>query len=48
MTALAAAEAAAQVQLRWIGRVGVREATLKGTSDFVSQADVEAQQARSG
>ncbi|MSR35986.1 MAG: inositol monophosphatase [Gemmatimonadetes bacterium] len=44
-TALAAAEAAAQVHLRWIGRVSVREAALKGTSDFVSQADLEAQQA---
>lgn len=45
VTALAAAEAAAQVQLRWIGRVGVREATLKGVADFVSRADVEAQRA---
>ena len=45
VTALAAAEAAAQVQLRWIGRVGVRDATLKGVSDFVSRADIEAQQA---
>lgn len=44
-SALAAAEAAAQVQQRWIGRIGVREAALKGLSDFVSQADVEAQQA---
>jgi myo-inositol-1(or 4)-monophosphatase len=45
VTALEAAEAAAQVQLRWIGRVGVREATLKGRSDFVSAADLEAQRA---
>jgi myo-inositol-1(or 4)-monophosphatase len=45
LTALAAADAAAEVQLRWIGRVGVREAALKGRSDFVSQADLEAQQA---
>jgi myo-inositol-1(or 4)-monophosphatase len=45
VTALAAADAAAQVQQRWIGRVGVREAALKGECDFVSQADVEAQQA---
>ena len=45
VTALAAAEAAAQVQLRWIGRVGVRDAELKGRSDFVSQADLEAQHA---
>lgn len=44
-TALAAADAAARVQQRWIGRVGIREAALKGRSDFVSQADVEAQQA---
>ena len=43
VTALAAAEAAAHVQQRWIGRVGVREAALKGTSDFVSEADLEAQ-----
>jgi myo-inositol-1(or 4)-monophosphatase len=45
VTALAAAEAAARVQLRWIGRVGVREAALKGKNDFVSEADVEAQRA---
>ncbi len=44
-TALDAAEAAAAVHRRWSGRVGVREATLKGVSDFVSRADVEAQQA---
>lgn len=43
VTALAAAEAAARVQRRWIGRLGVRDATLKGESDFVSEADLEAQ-----
>ena len=45
VTALAAAEAAAVVQRRWAGRIGVRDATLKGVSDFVSAADVEAQRA---
>ena len=45
VTALAAAEAATLVQRSWAGRVGVREATLKGVSDFVSEADVQAQHA---
>ena len=45
VTALAAAEAAAVVQRRWAGRIGVRDATLKGVSDFVCAADVEAQHA---
>ena len=45
LTALDAAEAAAQVQRRWAGRIGVREAALKAVSDFVSEADLEAQRA---
>ena len=42
-TALAAAEAAAAVQRRWTGRIGVREAALKGANDYVSAADLKAQ-----
>jgi len=42
-TALAAADAAARVQLRWSGRLDTRGATLKGRGDFVSRADLEAQ-----
>lgn len=45
VTALAAAEAAAAVQRHWAGRIDVRSATVKGVSDFVSVADVEAQRA---
>ena len=45
VTALAAAEAATVVQRRWAGRISVRDATLKGVSDFVCAADVEAQHA---
>jgi myo-inositol-1(or 4)-monophosphatase len=44
-TALAAAEAAAAVHRRWIGRVGTQHASEKGERDFVSRADVEAQEA---
>jgi myo-inositol-1(or 4)-monophosphatase len=44
-TALQAAEAAAAVHLRWVGRVGVERATAKGPGDFVSEADLEAQRA---
>ena len=44
-TAFAAAEAAAAVQRRWAGRIGVREASLKGANDYVSAADLEAQAA---
>ena len=44
-TTLAAAEAAARVQLRWMGRIDTRGASLKGRGDFVSRADIEAQEA---
>lgn len=44
-TALAAAEAAARVHVRWSGRVGMQGAETKGRSDFVSRADTEAQDA---
>jgi myo-inositol-1(or 4)-monophosphatase len=44
-TALAAADAAAAVQQRWIGRVGAAHVSEKAARDFVSQADVESQQA---
>jgi len=45
LTALAAADAAAAVQQRWIGRVGAAQINEKAARDFVSQADIEAQQA---
>ena len=45
ITALEAAEAAATVQRRWIGRVGIAQASEKALRDFFSDADVEAQQA---
>ena len=44
-TALEAAEAAAQVHLRYFGVVGLEGAQEKGHSDFVSQVDLEAQEA---
>jgi myo-inositol-1(or 4)-monophosphatase len=44
-TALAAAEAAAEVHLRYFGSVGLEEAVEKGHSDFVSRVDLEAQEA---
>jgi len=44
-TALEAAEAAARVQLRHFGRIGVDGAREKGPSDFVSAVDLEAQEA---
>jgi len=45
-TALAAADAAAQVHGRWAGRIRTEEAAEKTTnSDFVSQVDLEAQEA---
>ncbi len=43
--ALEAAEAAAAVQRRYAGRLGMDAATEKGTADYVSEADVEAQRA---
>jgi myo-inositol-1(or 4)-monophosphatase len=45
LTALAAADAAAAVQQRWIGRVDAAQINEKAARDFVSHADVEAQQA---
>jgi myo-inositol-1(or 4)-monophosphatase len=48
LTALRAADAAAAVHARWARRIGVEAATLKGRGDFVSQADVEAQEAALG
>ncbi len=47
-TALAAAEAAAQVHLRHFGRIGVAGAKEKAHSDFVSAVDLEAQEAALG
>jgi len=47
-TALAAAEAAAAVHLRHFGSVGVDSAAEKGHSDFVSQVDLDAQEAALG
>jgi myo-inositol-1(or 4)-monophosphatase len=44
-TALEAADAAADVHLRWAGRVGVGEARRKAAADFVSHVDEEAQRA---
>ncbi len=44
-TALAAADAAAAVHLRWAGRVGMDQARRKGAADFVSRVDDEAQAA---
>ena len=44
-TALAAAEAAAEMQRHWVGRVDAAQASEKGARDFVSRADLEAQQA---
>jgi myo-inositol-1(or 4)-monophosphatase len=45
-TALAAAEAAAQVHRRWAGRIRTEEAAEKTTnSDFVTKVDMEAQAA---
>jgi len=44
-TALEAAEAAAEIHLRHFGRVGLDEAVEKGHSDFVSQVDLESQEA---
>lgn len=43
-TARAAAGAAAEVHLRWAGRTGSADAREKGTSDFVSQVDLDAQE----
>jgi len=43
-TALEAASAAAEVHLRHLGRVGIVNATDKGTYDFVSAVDLEAQE----
>jgi myo-inositol-1(or 4)-monophosphatase len=45
MTALRAADAAAAVHIRWGRRLGIQQASLKGRGDFVSQADLEAQEA---
>jgi myo-inositol-1(or 4)-monophosphatase len=45
LTALRAADAAASVHVRWARRIGIDGATLKGPSDFVSIADLEAQEA---
>ena len=44
-TALEAAEAAADVHLRYFGSVGLEGAVEKGHSDFVSRVDLEAQEA---
>jgi len=44
-TALAAADAAAEIHGRHRGRVGIGQAQSKGRSDFVSQVDFEAQEA---
>ncbi len=45
VTALAAAEAAADVHLRYFGTIGVEGASEKGPSDFVSHVDREAEAA---
>ncbi|HZD04551.1 MAG TPA: inositol monophosphatase family protein, partial [Longimicrobiales bacterium] len=47
-TALDAADAAARVLQRWSGRVGMDTASVKGFGDFVSRADLEAQEAALG
>lgn len=47
-TALSAAEAAARVHRRHLGRVRIDEADEKGASDFVSRVDMEAQEAALG
>jgi len=47
-TALEAAEAASEIHLRYFGSVGVEEAREKGKSDFVTQVDLEAQEAAIG
>lgn len=44
-TALRAADAAARVHQRWTGRLVTAQAGAKGKGDFVSQADVESQEA---
>jgi myo-inositol-1(or 4)-monophosphatase len=44
-TAIRAADAAADVHLRWSRRIGIDRAELKGRGDFVSAADREAQEA---
>jgi myo-inositol-1(or 4)-monophosphatase len=44
-TALNAAEAAAQVHIRFFRAVGIEEAREKGQSDFVSDVDLESQEA---
>lgn len=44
-TALSAADRAAEVQRRWVGRVGMEEVDVKGFGDFVSRVDREAQEA---
>lgn len=44
-TALNAADAAAQVHIRYFREVGVEEASEKGQSDFVSHVDLESQEA---
>lgn len=44
-SARAAADAAAEVQIRWAGRLGMGEVAEKGASDFVTRADLEAQAA---
>ncbi|MDX1567316.1 MAG: inositol monophosphatase family protein [Longimicrobiales bacterium] len=44
-TARTAADAATRVHRRHAGRVGVAEASEKGTSDFVSHVDLESQRA---
>jgi len=44
-TALAAAEAAADVHRHYFGRIGVDGVAEKGRSDFVSHVDMEAQEA---
>ena len=45
LTAIQAADAAAAVHTRWARRIGIGGATLKGRGDFVSQADLDAQEA---
>lgn len=47
-TAIQAAEAAAEVHLRHFGRIGVDQAREKAPSDFVSEVDMEAQEAALG
>lgn len=44
-TARDAADAAARVHLRHLGKVRIEEADEKGTSDFVTRVDMEAQEA---